>query len=242
MWCNWIHGLGYSGKWIACSSQPTLCLCGVLCKWILCNAHAHPMYTHMHIQTQHTHTHGLQIKVTLPLLPTIASDCSLCCLFAEQLKHSPPSSPIQTASVRMVALASPTAAPVCALLNTLGSTVNSYCVSCRLCPVCTTAGEIIPIAICTLTYVACTTSTYIGTLVSIWCVAVSEVVDSTSPRLAPSLQATLSVKMVVLASLALATAPMVSLERGVRQVSEHLYFLFKFNVTFQHLLCLTSLS
>ena len=56
MWCNSIQGLGYSGKWIACSSQLSLCLCGVLCKWILCKAHAHTMYTHMHIQTQHTHT------------------------------------------------------------------------------------------------------------------------------------------------------------------------------------------
>ena len=42
---------------------------------------------------------------------------------------SSPSSPIQPAAVRMVAHVSPTATPVCVLLNTLGSTVNSRCVS-----------------------------------------------------------------------------------------------------------------
>ena len=46
------------------------------------------VYKHTHTHT-HKHTHGVQIKVTLPLLPTIASDCFLWCSFAEQLKHSP---------------------------------------------------------------------------------------------------------------------------------------------------------
>jgi len=54
--------------------------------------------------------------------------CVLCMWFI-LIALSSLSSPIQPATVRMVALASPTAAPVCVLLNTLGSTVNSHCVS-----------------------------------------------------------------------------------------------------------------
>ena len=60
-----------------------------------------------------------------------------CSRVTHHIQHSSPPSPIQPATVRMVAIASPTPAPVSVLPNTLGCIVNNECVSCHNMMYCT---------------------------------------------------------------------------------------------------------